>query len=457
MTSLQAGRRALSLSVNVIMASTTFIKETAGCTGILQLLLLGLLLPSVLVSGQESTTWMSNSTSTTSTNTSQAPSNMTAGTTANLTTTQSPTTSESTIIQPSSSTTSGPASTSTTIQSPSTVSSNTETPVTESATSTTSGGTAISTITQSLTTTATSGGSTSTTVTQSPTTITTSGGPAISTLTQSPTTTSGGITSTTTTSGDMTQSSSNMTSMMSPSPSSNSTEMPNKNETLTIYCPSFTCNYSDCYTMYTSQNVTLCAAGVCYCQLIRRTDMWYAVSCSVSCAESCVNVSQTNCSVNCCNSTGCLNSSFESMTMTPTVISTTTTMAATAAPPTTQQTNNGNKCRSGTCTGNECYKDFVTQTAQMCSSSQPHCQLKKESVDSNMKWTAGCTTNCSSQTPCKISTQPPCHLECCNATTTSCLWLNGTLHVPNLSTRGPHHHTELIASSLCLLAITLLM
>lgn len=84
-------------------------------------------------------------------------------------------------------------------------------------------------------------------------------------------------------------------------------------------------------------------------------------------------------------------------------------------------------------------------------------QLKKETMDSKEKWTAGCTTNCSSETPCKTSTQPPCHLECCNATMISCLWLNGTMQVPNFSSRGPHHHIELISSLLCMLAITLFM
>lgn len=54
------------------------------------------------------------------------------------------------------------------------------------------------------------------------------------------------------------------------------------------------------------------------CQLIRQTDMCYTVSCSASCADSCVNASQTNCSVKCCNSTGCLNGSFASMMMTTT-------------------------------------------------------------------------------------------------------------------------------------------
>ncbi|XP_034554377.1 uncharacterized protein LOC117823333 [Notolabrus celidotus] len=133
---------------------------------------------------------------------------------------------------------------------------------------------------------------------------------------------------------------------------------------------------------------------------------------------------------------------------------TTTPMATTTAKPqTTAKT--GNQCHQGKCTGTDCYKTF--KTPQTCSSSQLHCQLKKETVGSSMQWTASCTTNCSAETPCKATTKPPCHLECCNATLTSCLRLNGTLNVPNVATRGPHLNTELIASFLCMLALTLLL
>ncbi|XP_042345124.1 mucin-5AC [Plectropomus leopardus] len=188
--------------------------------------------------------------------------------------------------------------------------------------------------------------------------------------------------------------------------------------------------------------------------------MCYIVSCSASCADSCLNASLTNCSVNCCNSTGCLNGSFASMMMTMTTTAPTTT--PTPKPATTKTTispqttaDNGNKCHKGMCVGTDCYKQFAT--SQTCAPSQPHCQLKKESKDSSFQWTSGCTTNCSGETPCKTNTKPPCHLECCNATTTSCLWLNGTLNHPNFATRGPHLHTELIAFLVCLLAITVLL
>lgn len=102
------------------------------------------------------------------------------------------------------------------------------------------------------------------------------------------------------------------------------------------------------------------------------------------------------------------------------------------------------------------YLDFQPPilTLHCYSCSQLPLQLKKKTINSDLQWTAGCTTNCSGQTPCKATTQPPCHLECCNATMTSCLWLNGTLNVPS---RGPHLNTELMTSFLCMLVITFLL
>ncbi|XP_054638580.1 uncharacterized protein LOC129185477 isoform X5 [Dunckerocampus dactyliophorus] len=217
-----------------------------------------------------------------------------------------------------------------------------------------------------------------------------------------------------------------------------------------IYCPEFSCNYSDCNTMYASQNTTPCAAGQ-WCKLCKM-DMYYMASCSASCNDSCMNDSQTNCSVACCNYTGCLNATFASMVIMPS-----TAAAPTAAPVTTAMANpqpttsdDGNKCNQGMCTGATCYTSF-SSTLQTCSSSDLHCQLKKETVGSDLKWTAGCTANCSSETTCTATTQPPCHLECCNVTMTSCLWLNGTMNFPSSAIRGPRIHAELTASLLCLL------
>lgn len=82
-------------------------------------------------------------------------------------------------------------------------------------------------------------------------------------------------------------------------------------------------------------------------------------------------------------------------------------------------------------------------------------QLKK--VSDKLLWMAGCTKNCSAETFCKASTKPPCLLECCNATSESCLWLNGTLNVPSSATTGPRLTAELMAFLLCLLALALLL
>ncbi|KAM7383153.1 hypothetical protein PAMP_002835 [Pampus punctatissimus] len=441
------------------MASTSFVKDT-GCTGIVCFLLLGLLLQSVLLSGQTTTPPPTTSGATTTPSTTTQPlTTITSGGTTTMTTTQPPTsgaTSTSTTQPPT--TTSGSATTITTMQ---------------PSTSTTSRATTTSATTQSPTTTSSS---TATTTTQSPTTTTTANStPSTSITSASPTANSAAKSSTTMMASSWTSSSSPTTlgsgsSLMSYTGSStggmssmNGTTMSNSSLQTQIYCPSFICNYSDCYTMYTNQNATSCAADS-YCQLFRQTDICYIASCSASCADSCLNTSQTNCSVNCCNSTGCLNGSFTSMMVMMTtdilsVIAMTTrrpttipVIKTTAANPQTTA-DKGNKCHTGTCTGTNCYTSFKTKSLQRCSSSHPHCQLKKET---NLQWIAGCT-NCSGHTPCKASTQPPCHLECCNATMASCLWLNGTLNVPSFATRGPHLHTELIASLLCLFAISFLL
>ncbi|XP_030605447.1 putative GPI-anchored protein pfl2 [Archocentrus centrarchus] len=317
----QAGQRALSLSASGIMTSNTFIKGT----GILQVLPLGLLLLSLLVSGSHAT---------------EAPTTAATDTSSQITT-----------------------------------STNSEVSAT-SATTLSTGMTTISTATSATTL---STGMTTISTATSATTLSTG-------MTTSSTATSAIMSPTTTT-----HSSSHLS--VTGGMTLNGTTMSNDTSKNMIYCPSFNCNYSDCYSMYTSQNTTPCAAND-FCQLLRRTDMWYSASCSKYCGDRCMNVSQTNCTVNCCNSTGCLNYTFASMMMiTTTVFRTTTT--ATPAPTTTTTTqtttaNKGNRCHNGTCTGTSCYTNF-NSVFQFCSSSQPHCQLKNESTDSTIKWTAGCT------------------------------------------------------------------
>ncbi|XP_075907145.1 uncharacterized protein LOC142904745 [Nelusetta ayraudi] len=216
------------------------------------------------------------------------------------------------------------------------------------------------------------------------------------------------------------------------------------------------CNYSDCNAMYANNNTAQCATDA-FCQLLRYQDMCYVANCTDSCADSCVSDSQTNCSVGCCNTTGCLNGTFASMNMTTTMVTVATPpmTQSTRAPTTTAKTTpkNGKQCHRDQCTGEKCYTGF--ETFQTCSPSEPHCQLQK--MSDKLEWKAGCAKNCSAETFCKASTKPPCLLECCNATSESCLWLNGTLNVPSSATRGPRLTAELMAFLLCLLALALLL
>ncbi|XP_008320922.1 keratin-associated protein 10-10 [Cynoglossus semilaevis] len=225
-----------------------------------------------------------------------------------------------------------------------------------------------------------------------------------------------------------------------------------------IYCPSFSCVYSECYATYMSQNDTTCPAN-CFCQLLRQTEVNYVANCSASCAVAC-NGTLTNCSTNCCNTTGCLNDTFASMMTAPTTVSTTmqsttrVTTTTTTRPPTTTA-DQSKICHDFTCSGATCYKEPSNQgSTSSCSGSElTHCQLKQGEPG---QWSASCSTNCSDVTSCGSSTNSNCQLECCTATkTSSCLKLNGTLIVPNMATRGPSLHMELMVSLVGMLTLTL--
>ncbi|XP_054903379.1 uncharacterized protein DDB_G0271670 isoform X1 [Poeciliopsis prolifica] len=459
----QVGHRTISVSSSSIMASVVFKKDT----GIVFLLLSGFLLPSVFVSGQD----MSTTSSTTApaimmTNSAMNTTTSAANFTMTMATMTSNTTQAADMTSSSSAATTTQITMSTTyrgtVMSPTTnsdsVSQNTHStlttsggPSTYSASSTSGGSSSSSTHSPSTT----SGGSASYSTHSA---SSTSGGSS-SSSTHSPSTTSGGSASHSTHSASSTSggSSSSSTHSISPTSEGNMTEE-NKNTTSNftmkmINCPSFSCYYSDCYSKYNSQNESYCSTGES-CQLLKSMDMWYNVSCSASCVEDCNNTSQPNCSVNCCNSTGCIKDIFVPMMMTTTVAATTTTIAPTTTTTTSTTANKGNKCHKGTCTGEDCYKKF--KDLETCSSTNPHCQLKKETSDSGIVWKAGCS-NCTGYAPCTGTTKPPCNLECCTATTTSCLILNGTMNVPSFASRGPYLHIELITSLVCLLAITLLL
>ncbi|XP_021417441.1 serine-rich adhesin for platelets [Oncorhynchus mykiss] len=226
-----------------------------------------------------------------------------------------------------------------------------------------------------------------------------------------------------------------------------------------ISCRQFSCNYSDCNDVYMNMTSVTCNANITFCELKRQEDMTYTGGCSSSCSNACVNDTQTNCSMGCCNSTGCLSSTLASMvrTNTTTVMMTTTTATTTAAATTTttaEPTNKLKKCQMFQCTEQNCYKTWITKDPMPCPLNQPYCELKKMTTGSTTTWMGGCNANCTRNTWCTTTTDT-CHQECCNTSMTSCLKLDGTLNVPSSAARGPHFPLALVTAALlvCLLSI----
>ncbi|KAF4103628.1 uncharacterized protein LOC131522173 [Onychostoma macrolepis] len=216
-----------------------------------------------------------------------------------------------------------------------------------------------------------------------------------------------------------------------------------------LSCPAFTCT-KDCYDQMMNMTAKPCPSSEYICEIMK-VDAGYSVSCSASCGVSCGNGSLTNCSVNCCNTTNCLNNILLAMfSSVSTTVATTQPTATTTAIKTTGPTtpaNNGKKCHNAKCNGALCYKTSVV-SAMLCPVGQDYCMLQKTTSGSTESWHAGCSTDCRKMPVCS-STTTACHLECCNATTTSsCLKLTGEVNMPSSATRGPDCPALLTASLL---------
>ncbi|XP_071253952.1 uncharacterized protein [Salvelinus alpinus] len=226
-----------------------------------------------------------------------------------------------------------------------------------------------------------------------------------------------------------------------------------------ISCRQFSCNSSDCYDVYMNMTSVSCDANITFCELKRQEDMTYTGGCSSSCGNACVNDTQTNCSMGCCNSTDCLSSTLASFVRTntttvTTVMMTTTTTTAAATTTTAEPTDKLKKCQMFMCTEQNCYKTWITKDPMPCPLNQPYCELKKMTTGSTTIWMGGCNANCTRNTWCTTTTDT-CHQECCNTSMTSCLKLDGTLNVPSSAARGPHFPLALVTAALlvCLLSI----
>ncbi|KAK6326110.1 hypothetical protein J4Q44_G00017550 [Coregonus suidteri] len=196
-----------------------------------------------------------------------------------------------------------------------------------------------------------------------------------------------------------------------------------------ISCRQFSCNYSDCYSVYMNITAFSCDANITFCELRRQENMTYTGGCIASCSNACVNDTQTNCTMGCCNSTGCLSSTLASMDLTntttvTTVMMTTTTTEAAATTTTAEPTNKLKKCQMFQCMEQNCYKTWITEDPMPCPLNQPYCELKKMTTGSITMWTGGCNADCTRNTWC-TTTADTCHQECCNTSMTSCLKLDG--------------------------------
>ncbi|XP_042596302.1 keratin-associated protein 10-12 isoform X2 [Cyprinus carpio] len=214
-----------------------------------------------------------------------------------------------------------------------------------------------------------------------------------------------------------------------------------------LSCPAFACT-KDCYDQFMNMTAKPCQSSEYFCKIMKG-DAGYSVSCSASCGVPCENGTLSNCSVNCCNTTNCLNNSllamFNSLNTTATTKPTTTTTTIKTTVPTTPASN-GKKCHNFKCNGAACYKANVASNAA-CPVGLDYCMLQKTTSGTTESWQAGCSTDCRKMTACS-STSTACHLECCNATTTSCLKLTGEVNMPSSATRSPHCPALLMASLL---------
>ncbi|XP_060778156.1 uncharacterized protein LOC132886937 isoform X1 [Neoarius graeffei] len=229
----------------------------------------------------------------------------------------------------------------------------------------------------------------------------------------------------------------------------------NGTNSTTVFCPVSSCNYSACYSTFTSTNVTTCSTPESFCELRRDGDRMYSVRCTSTCLSACTNTSQNNCSINCC-SNSCVNSTLNSLLNNSNIMTTTT--AATTTPSTTTASTakdttvastimatNGKKCQKFSCTGKDCYKGNTDVV--LCAPGQNFCMLKMTQDVTVTTWTASCIEDCRKETVC-TPTSNNCIQECCNATTTSsCLKLNGEVNVVGSGTMAPFSHLPLLVSS----------
>ncbi|XP_062890060.1 uncharacterized protein LOC134338271 [Mobula hypostoma] len=196
-------------------------------------------------------------------------------------------------------------------------------------------------------------------------------------------------------------------------------------------CQTFNCSGYECYE--NQNDWEECPSAHMYCEFYRTSNDSYWAGCSDNCAGTdniCWNASQTMCTMECCNTTLCLmlNGTIQELRWdyeTTEPMTEFTTMETTPMPTTAATTiGSGNRCRVVSCTGDTCYQSQAPEQ-EYCTEAEPYCKLEKET--SSNKWTSGCDSSCNTvSSGCSSSgSASTCIQECCQATTDSCLKLDG--------------------------------
>ncbi|TRZ01061.1 hypothetical protein DNTS_005389 [Danionella cerebrum] len=287
----------------------------------------------------------------------------------------------------------------------------------------------------------------------------------VSSSSSSPSSASSVSSSSSTSSSSSVSSSTSTSSSSSVSPvsaaSSNNTANSTANSTNTangpslgmMHCPSFMCT-SDCYSQYMNISYAFCPVNTSFCEIMK-LDVGYSVNCNASCRTPCANGTLSNCSLTCCNTTNCINSTLYALSS----ASTTTVPSFTVYNCLSLVINSNHyvnvndynhkahaylytskyckntvkKCHSVKCDGTACYKTNPVQSS--CAAGLDYCMLKKTLTGTAESWEAGCSADCRKMTVCS-GTVSPCYLECCNATTTtSCLKMTGEVNMPSSANR----------------------
>ncbi|XP_048880740.1 keratin-associated protein 10-6 isoform X1 [Brienomyrus brachyistius] len=201
-----------------------------------------------------------------------------------------------------------------------------------------------------------------------------------------------------------------------------------------ISCRTFTCNSSMCYATYLNTTASPCTTDALFCELRRLDSVMYSANCSAFCnatVNRCANSTMTSCSVDCCNSTDCLNSTLASLMITATVTPVTTVTTQTISYTLVTTMKNGKKCHKLNCQGEKCYQTDPGKQVTDCLVGQDFCKLNKTNSGTTVSWEAACSGNCTGDKSCG-STAANCTQECCTAATSgSCLKLDGSVNMPN--------------------------